>query len=170
MARPRLKLPLSPRERFVWGAVITTWLYGIWSARGYSPLLPDRIPMKFGWEGEPISWASRESIWFLPVLGTFLVVVFAGLAYFPHVHNIPWKVTDENRADFYRLSRELLAWTALGILVLFVWVNSEVAQVALGQKTGLSPWFLPILLALSVGPLVFYWREGRRIALTKRQP
>jgi uncharacterized membrane protein len=108
MRPPKLDLPLSDGDRFrlrlgylllalLWIQPILTW-----------SSLPDQVPIRFGWDGEPVSFAHPGTVWILPVLGVLLFLMLEGLARVPHIHNYGKRLTADNAERLYRNSSRLL--------------------------------------------------------------
>lgn len=163
-SRPVLKIPFSSRERGLWGIALVLWAYDVYLAASSWGHLPERLPMKFGWDGTPISWGPPGAIWLLPILSTFMTMILWGLAQVPHVHNIPWKMNDRNRAAYYQLSRELLAWVVVGLNAVLTLSNAVILDVTFGRLSGMPLWFLPFVLVVVAVPSVVYFIRGNRIA------
>jgi len=70
--------------------------------------LPEQVPMRFGWDGEPTAFAHRATVWILPVLGTILFAMLEGLARVPHIHNYGKRLTPDNKDRLYAASSRLL--------------------------------------------------------------
>lgn len=113
--RPKILLKKSKMERLFetlsLGCILTAVIYiaSVWSS------LPSTIPTHFNAAGNPDGWGGKGSIWFLPVLSTFLFILFLFLSRVPHLHNYPMEITEENAEKMYRSSRKLLAVTGFEV-------------------------------------------------------
>ena len=89
------------------------------TAANYSRL-PERIPIHFGFTGEPDNWGPRATIWLLPALGLVMSGMLFGLA-----------------ATAGPAAR-LVTLLHLQTLALFLVITRDQMQVALGLRTRLS--------------------------------
>lgn len=108
------------------------------------PSLPELIPMRFGWDGEPTSFAHRATVWILPVLGTFLFAALEGLARVPHIHNYGKRLTPENKDRLYAASSRLLREVNVADTLVF----NIVLYAVITPDLRLAAW--PFLLFLAV--------------------
>lgn len=153
--RPKILLKKSKMERLFetlsLGCILTAVIYiaSVWSS------LPSTIPTHFNAAGNPDGWGGKGSIWFLPVLSTFLFILFLFLSRVPHLHNYPMEITEENAEKMYRSSKNLLAVTGFEVcffLAIAVW---GIVQTAFG-KDGLGWWYVPLLLIVLFSTIFFH--------------
>ena len=114
--------------------------------------LPDRIPTHYGIDGQPNAWGGKSAILLLPVIS---LIAYGGLTlvrFLPDSsYNYPVPVTEENRERLGALSRELLSALKAGLLLAFLPM-----LVFILKGLTLPLWYLPLLLLLVFGPVVFY--------------
>jgi uncharacterized membrane protein len=95
-------------------AVVTTFIL----AAVYYHQLPDLIPNRFGFDGMPVVFGARKTIWMLPVLGAmiFLVLTLIGLA-------LRFVEREEHRTrEVLELAASLLRWVKLIFCILFLYL------------------------------------------------
>lgn len=125
--------------------------------------LGERIPTRFDFSGQPLSWAGRGTIWILPLVGAFMFTVFMVVSRFPEFHNYPWPVTETNAERLYRHSRRFIFWVLNLVLFSFLYSNVKMIQTSMGQGTGISPLFIPLLLIGVLGSIIGYFVVGKRL-------
>lgn len=122
---------------------------GWWAAVAAHPLLPSRIPVHFDIQGKADGWGPRWMIFFLPALGTLLLIFFGLL----------------DRFSVERRPGRLLPFTLLAVISLAIlFLNREIAAIAIGgdgKGRGIGPFFLPVFLAvLTLAHLLALWLGG----------
>lgn len=118
-------------------------------------VLPEQVPIRFGWDGEPIAFAHRATVWILPVLGAILFAIIEALARVPHIHNYGKRLTPENKDRLYAASSRLLREVNVADTLVF---NIVVYSVVTPAFT-LPAWpFLFFLVAAYAFPI---WRGLR---------
>lgn len=117
--------------------------------------LPDKVPVHYGFSGEVNRWGSKWELVILPLISIMLYIFMRGLGKYPHIHNYPIKITEENAKDAYRISRSLMFVLGDIILIVFtiIFINSIV--VALGWSEGLGFYLLPLLLLGTFIPIIW---------------
>lgn len=99
--------------------------------------LPARVPIHFGFKGEPDGWGARPMIWLLPVIG---LIIYAMMTVLP--------LLDPKAGQVGRMVQLM----KLEILAMFLFILRGQIRVALGQAQRLGPaiWlFLVIVMATS---------------------
>jgi hypothetical protein len=134
------------------------WIVTHWAA------LPEKVPIHFGLFGHPDGWAPRGAIWLVPAVATFLYMSLTLGQYFGKP-NVPWKITPENRANIYRLTKNLIWWLKLQTTWMIAYVEYAQVQVAMGVQEGLGSWFAPAFLGMIFFTLSLYFYIGHRAAL-----
>jgi hypothetical protein len=123
-----------------------------------------RIPMKFDFAGNPVTWAGASSIWLLWSVSILVVVLMLAVGHFPWTHNYPWKLNSKNAPALYSLSRTLLNFLAFWLVLSFLIINLKCIQVGLQFSTGLDPGFLIAVIAVPLIGLGYYFYRGAQIA------
>lgn len=122
--------------------------------------LPDSIPIHFGITGEPNVWAPKATTGLFPAIGIISYFSLTLTSLFPHTFNYPVPITEENAADQARIALKILRWMKAELLGMFVWIQWEIFQVALGKTERLSIAFLSVFLLLLFGTVGFYLRQA----------
>ncbi|MGH7596447.1 MAG: DUF1648 domain-containing protein [bacterium] len=121
------------------------------------PLLPETIPHHFGVSGKPDAWGGKGILWLLPGISLMLYVGLTILRRYPHIYNYPWPITEQNAATQYHLARTMIGAFKAEIVLIFVYLQWQTIQVALGKAEGLGVAFLPIFLILIFGTIGIYF-------------
>ncbi|MFC4307064.1 DUF1648 domain-containing protein [Cohnella boryungensis] len=154
--KPKLNLPVTVHERLLNTLTFLTIACGIvyllmqWSS------LPDRIPIHFNGKGEADGWGSKWTLTALPLIGVVLCAGMALLSRYPHHYNYPVRITMENAARQYLLSRKMLAWVNLALAVTFVWIEWQTVDSANGGSASLGWAFVLFLMAVIFGIMGIY--------------
>lgn len=123
----------------------------------YWDALPQRVPSHFGVGGNPDAYGSKSSVLTPVVAALGLHLLFTVIQRIPaRYYNYPVRITADNALAQYRLARRCLATIKAGIslaLACGVWMT---VQVALGHRQGLSGWFLPGVLMVTLLPVIWY--------------
>ncbi|HKK79847.1 MAG TPA: DUF1648 domain-containing protein [Phaeodactylibacter sp.] len=114
----------------------------------YYGQLPEEIPIRFDAKGTPIAHRGKATLFVFPMLALLISVILFLIRRQPGMMNYPVEVTDENEADLYQESSQLISGIMLVTNVLIFYSCWNIVQIALGHSTGISPSFLwiPILL------------------------
>jgi uncharacterized membrane protein len=111
-------------------------------------VLPERIPIHFGFSGSPTRWVNRSFLsWFgLPILAAAMTLLMYGASMLairsPDLWNVPDKkrflaLSPEARAPVVELLQKYLAWTATALIMVFLAVQTGVYESATGRAHGL---------------------------------
>lgn len=135
-----------------WFVVWISWLLSVYSG------LPDIIPTHFNAAGEVDGHDGKASIWMLPGIALFTVLMTLVLPQAaPSLINYPVKMTEENRARQYALMLQFLSGLSLIILALFTYISWITVRIATSgeanENLGLGVW---LLLAPMFGWIFLY--------------
>jgi uncharacterized membrane protein len=122
----------------------------------YLNALPETIPVHFNATGQPDDYGSRSSLWFLPLTGVFMYLMFTILEGFPQIYNYPLQITPENAVIQYRLATRLMRILKTVILLTFSIISFQTIKTATGSASGLGKAFLPVSLLLTFTPIIIY--------------
>ncbi len=91
--------------------------------------LPDQIPTHYNFAGEADGYGGKGSLIFLLAIAWFVFILITVLMKFPNTWNMPVKVTAENRARLYGISRGMLETIKLLTALVFActFVNAAIA-------------------------------------------
>lgn len=126
----------------------TVYLLAHWS------VLPDRVPIHYGWTGKANGWTGREQAWILPciVWGCFALVSFVEC--FPRLWNTGGiKITDGNRERIYALVRKFISTTKALVVTLLSLVVVDATQ----GGGAVPPIVIAAFFPLFVVNFAFWW-------------
>jgi uncharacterized membrane protein len=132
------------------------WLAIHWAA------LPESVPRHYNAAGEPNAWGSKEGMWLLPLVAAGLYALISLVGRMPNLWNLPAGV-DRNISEVQAVVLRLLAVVKLGVVAAFAYISWTGISVARGASEGLGAIFLPVVLAVTVLPAVYYWRKVQRL-------
>lgn len=127
-------------------AMVVTWGFvvaGLIQAWRMYRFLPARIPIHFGFRGEPDGWGKRGMIWLLPIISVVMVAFVAAVPLIPSDKPAP---------------TGLLSALNLEMAALYFTVLQGQIDVALGRRQRLGPLLWIILLLVILTPLPFLVR------------
>lgn len=145
--RPVISLRLSPLVIALELAAAIAILVSILLIVQFWAVLPDRIPIHFGFSGLPDAWGDKVMIWLLPAVGAIVFVVLAAVSRYPHTLKYPVPITSENARQQYLVGRGLLVWLKAEVCWLFAFVVRQQILVALGNAQRFS---MELLLGIIV--------------------
>jgi uncharacterized membrane protein len=157
--RPALNLQRSPLEKSLHGLGALCLLATVAYTGLHYGSLPDTIPTHFNVKNEVDGYGPRYVLIALPAI--FLAV--GALLWFisdqPHKFNYINKITPENAEREYRKGSFVLAlMNALSGLLALV-IVSNIVQIAQGGKPTLDLLFWPLVLGMTVVPMVILFRR-----------
>ena len=114
--------------------------------------LPDRIPTHFDISGQPNAWGSPEVLWLLPAIGSGLYLLMTALAAIRFRRfNLPVTVTETNLPFIQEQTGLMVTWIKVELLCLFLYLQRTIIQGAWTGVFRLSPFIIPIFLAVVFG-------------------
>ena len=116
--------------------------------------LPEQVPGHYNAAGEVDRWGSKYEILTLPIIGVFLWVTMFFVEKNPHTYNYPSRLNESNAPAFYANSRKQMNMLKNACLFLFSCLIIQNVRIALGDAQSLGAWFLPLLLIITIGPIV----------------
>lgn len=122
----------------------------------YYTELPDKIPSHYNGLGEPDAYSSKAVIWTLPIIGTLLFCLLKFLVNFPDKFNYPFKINKQNAKSAYRYGVKTMNWISVFIAGTFLYITHSTILIGLGVAENLGSLFMPLILFLLIGPLIFY--------------
>ena len=153
--KPKLKIPKSPLQKALDILASIAFAAGIVHLMAVWGQLPDQVPAHYNGAGEIDRWGSKWELILLPTIAAFLAVFMAFLEKHPEWHN--YMNLNEGNIEFqYKNSILLLNVMKNECVLLFVYLNYQTVQVALGQAESLGILFLPIFLAVFFGSMIFF--------------
>lgn len=109
--------------------------------------LPESIPSHFNFNGDVKSWINKKIIFLFPAVGLAVFALLSFLEARPQLHNYPADLNEENAADYYAQSVNMLSWVKFISILMFLVVEFMIIDVA---KTAFDNKYLWIILTLSV--------------------
>lgn len=150
----QLNIPKTRGEK-VWdifgiGSYIATILFLIVIWRQ----LPEQVPLHMGLTGHVDDWAAKESLFLLPALSIVMFILLHLLEKYPHTHNYPKRLNDENAAAFYQQSRIMINKLKNICVMVFCFIEVEFSMIALGRIDDGNWWTIIIILIAVFYPIV----------------
>ncbi|MGC6437967.1 MAG: DUF1648 domain-containing protein [Flavobacteriaceae bacterium] len=153
--RPKIDVPLQPidlwLDRFSFLLFFLIWFYALFNFFN----LPDSIPLHFDAHGNADSFGSKNGIWILMGLMTFMFAGLYVLGKFPNLHNYTVQITEDNALKNYRFSTRILRIVNLFDLLLFAYIIKKTMTYNGDNSSELGCWFLPFVLGVSGVFLIF---------------
>ncbi len=148
-------------------AVIALAAYTFISIRNAMPQLPERIPTKFDWQGEPTGWGGPNTLWMLlafQVFGSMLMLAIPAIGRrAPQLVNLGFhRLSDysaEARERIMPLLRDMSGYLAVLYSFLFASITREIIRAALVPGTHPSLWPVGAFLAATGGLVIYYVRR-----------
>jgi len=143
-------------ERSARGMLVVLWCLTIYSYLN----LPMTIPIHFNAAGKANDFGNKATLFILPVLGTLIYIGLTQLNKYPHIFNYIPKITTENAPKQYALATRMIRFVKLAVLLIFTFINLLTWFAATGRAGGLGIWFLPVMLALLLVPIIVLMRQS----------
>ena len=161
--RPKIKLSLTTTDKIVELLGIIS-IIGIWIlvVTSYGKL-PDTIPVHYDLNGGVDRISGKENIFALPIVATILFLGLTILNRFPHHFNYINKITEENAYRQYSIATKMIRFLKLIVVIVFGFIVWKTIQNVQGTTDGLGMWFLPIIIAPIVIPLIFFIAKSFKV-------
>lgn len=153
---PRIKIKMTFIEHLLEIISIAGLFTALYYLLKFWPELPATIPSHFGFNGEVDSWSGKSSLYMLLGMNVFLYLLMTIIRRFPYTFNYPVKITEKNAKKQYQLASLYLAVLKAELVWLFVYLQWQIIQVALGSSSSLGPWFLTVGILGFTVPLMVY--------------
>lgn len=151
-ARPKLELVLSPLDKtldrlstIVLVLLLSMTIYAVFDA-------PTIVPSHFNQFGKPGKFAKTATLVILPIAGIIIYTVLGQIVKFPEIYNYWTKITPENARRQYTIATRNVRFLKLGVLLIFTALIFFTYLTTKGLVQGLSSWFLPFVLCLTLLP------------------
>ena len=118
--------------------------------------LPNKIPIHFNALGKVDHYSIKNSIFLLPMIGSFLTVIFTFLSRNPSNAHFKLPPNAENPELQFRLMARMLRWVKLSILLVFILIDYRTILIAKGNAEGLGGLFLPFFLGIIFVPIGYF--------------
>lgn len=154
-ARPKIKIEKRPQDLFIefltWTLLISLWIYVLYI---YNKL-PDRIPNHYDSDGNVIDYMSKNFVFFMPALITFLVPLLAIITNYPSSFNFPVKITPDNAIKQYTLAIRMIRVLNLMLVIIFGTITYAIIT-----PGSINLWAVIVAPVTVFIPLVYYIRES----------
>ncbi len=154
--RPKLEVPKRPWDITLdvlgLGSILFMFIFGVLNYGN----LPDSIPTKFGFDGEPTQWSPKPTLWLLPFIG---LITWTGMYFLnrvPHIFNYLGPITPGNALYQYTTATRFMRYLNTIIAIMFTYLLTQMIEAGLGTQGGMSIWFLPVFLAGIFGSIFVY--------------
>jgi uncharacterized membrane protein len=118
--------------------------------------LPDIIPTHCNAAGQADDQGNKLAIFILPGIAILLNIAFTILVRYPQKFNYPVKITPENMARQQRFAILLVRTMRLAINLVFIMITITIYLAVSNKGRQLTPFILPMILALVNIPLILY--------------
>jgi uncharacterized membrane protein len=133
--QPKITIEKTSNEKVLdilaFGTVAGIWLMTLLRY----PALPERIPIHFDGSGAINGWGNKSTIFLLPVIATFIVVLLGYARKHPEWYNYPIKVTPENAQALYMGTNRMLSWINYIVILLFAVIQMSLLDAARNHAT-----------------------------------
>ena len=154
--RPVIKLNLSTAEKFIewlgWILLSAIWMVTIFNYAN----LPETIPFHWNAKGEVDNYAGRQSIFILPVIGSFIFTGMTVLNNYPHIFNYAVKIDESNAARQYTNATRLIRVLKSVIVLVFLFIIIKIIHSANNADKSLDAITLPLIIGIIVIPVIFF--------------
>ena len=113
--------------------------------------IPDQIPGQYSFSGEVNRWDSKGTLFLLPGISLFMLILMTVIERFPHLWNTGVRVTEENKYRVYGVLRGLLNSIKLIVVTMFT-----VLTIFNSTLQMLPVWFLPVFVSLIMITIVIH--------------
>lgn len=154
--RPIFPIPLSPQAQMLnWIAIAgLVALFAIAIHAWF--VLPDTIPIHFGFDGQANGWGSKNFLWLFPIVSLLIYGMLTFLNQYPHTFNYAVQITEENALRQYQIACSMLYWLKMEMVWLFAYIEWQIFTLATSETPNLGIWLLPVCLIVIFGTIA-YW-------------
>lgn len=149
--KPKITIKLSTSDKILEVIallmLITIWIYVIYNYNS----LPEIINTHFNAQGKPDGSGEKQYIFGLPGVATFLYILTTITNKYPQLINHTEEITEENTLEVYTKGTKIVRILKIIIVGVFGYASWQTIG-----NINVSPWFFPILLILTLSPIVYY--------------
>ncbi len=156
MAKPKIKVPLDPTDKFIEMVGLVAILILIGLPFFYFDKLPESIPQHFGLNGKPDHFGDKGLLWGMPMIGASLYAMLSVFNKYPHIFSYPKKITEENAFSLYRIATKMLRLLNTSVACFFAYSTYTVIQTALGNQKEIGSYSILFFMTLIFGPIIYY--------------
>ncbi len=118
--------------------------------------LPSRVPVHFGWNGQPDGFGPKSILLVLPATALILYLVLSVVVRFPEYFNFPVPVNDSNRQALRDLAINMIGWLKAEVMCIFAWLMFAAIATAEGHSPGLGAVFAPLILGVIAATIALF--------------
>ncbi|GJD22497.1 hypothetical protein RIVM261_074530 [Rivularia sp. IAM M-261] len=123
-------------------------------------VLPDTIPMHFGFDGRPNAWGSKRILWMLPGLALFFYGFLTYLNRTPHKFNYLVPINENNARRQYAIALSMLNWLKVELIWIFAFMQCLMYSLATSQSFSWGIWFVPVFFLVVLGTVTYWLRQS----------
>jgi len=144
----------------------------MWAITGLAVLGPKpltgRIATHFNANGQPDGWGVPAMIWLVPVVAILIYLLMSLVGRYPAAFHFPMRTTPVARRRLEGIALGMLSWLKAEVICLFAWIQFETIQFARQGEGVLPPFFLPAVLVVIFGTILWHIGAMRRVAAPSR--
>jgi uncharacterized membrane protein len=110
--------------------VIVIWIYAIYLFTS----LPENIPTHFSGSGEANDFGNKSQILIIPFVFTFLVGFMSFIRQADVQYNIPFQLTEENKAYHYQQARKFVGMISIYLNILATYILYSIQTASQGKE------------------------------------
>ncbi|PAX59858.1 hypothetical protein CK510_04970 [Brunnivagina elsteri CCALA 953] len=157
---PVLMVPLTQQDKLLNKIAIAGFVALFLVAVYGTFVLPDTIPVHFGFNGRVNGWGSKSILWILPGLGLFIYGLLTLIARSPHNFNYLVEITEHNAFRQYQIATSTLNWLKTELVWIFAFMEWKIFNLATVENPSLGIWFLPAILLIIFGTIGYWLRQS----------
>lgn len=154
--RPHISIQLTTSDKIIeiggWLVIGGSWLFMLFNYTG----LPGEVPTHYNLGGKVDSYGSKMSLFWLPLLSLGLYIGLTYLNRFPHTFNYLIEITPDNARRQYKAATRMIRYLKFGLVGIFGYIQYVTFGVAFGSGTALPWWFIPLVLVVTLVPLIYF--------------
>lgn len=162
--RPQIEIPLTTfdkiQEKGAWILFLTLWCAPFW----FWTSLPEQVPTHFGFDGSPDHWGSKNTIFLLPIITTFLFALLTIVNRYPHSFNYLKPITPENALGQYTSATRMIRKLKMLLLFWFNVILWQIVQTAQGMQQMLGKGFIFLFLGSILGLIGYHTYQMSKLA------
>ena len=156
MAYPDIKIVSSSSDKFAEKLslviLIFSWLFLFYMYPG----MPDIVPIHLDGHGRADGFANKLSLFISPAICTTIYVGLTYLNKYPHIYNYPAEINEGNAVHYYTNATRMIRYLKLSVLMVFLFIETEIILMAKNIDLGLGIWSLIIPIAIIFIPVIYF--------------
>lgn len=143
--------------------LLILWAMTAWAVWGPNPL-PARIPTHFNAAGQADGWGTPGMLWLLPMVAAIIYGLMTLVARNPGAFHFPGRTFPAARPKLEGIALGMIGWLRVEVAGLFAWIQYETLRLARSGEGTLPALFLPAVLVVVFGTIVWHIAAMRRVA------